>query len=321
MPVVEHEEEEERARSAAYTLGKELNSEQVEWLKKTLSEDAHDLISRLELFGYYQYKQSQDQEARSAWFEQLVALIDSYPGECGYVATIIMNSSGKLTAEEFKEVSALWQKKIEEAPNDGTVYGNAGSFLIWRDLESASNLLEKAQELEPGNVRWPAHLALFNFMAFQKGNADKRDVFAARTIKNSQRSVDLGSPTPWLDLEHIALCALHLGDYATVSEAAQRLQALDIHIAHSQSANAFLGLAALAQNDLENAKALLLKREDGYLSQGHFWRLAQGLLQAGEKQAVLDTIDLYSDKLSKSTVDRWKEEILGGGTPDFSEHF
>lgn len=321
MPVVEHEEEEERARSAAYTLGKELNAEQVEWLKKTLSEDAHDLISRLELFGYYQYKQGSDGEARAAWFEQLVALIDSYPGESGYVATIVMNSSGKLTAEEFNQVADLWQKKIADSPNDGTIYGNAGSFLIWRDLETASSLLEKAQELEPGNVRWPAHLALFNFMAFQKGSEDKREVFASRTIKNSRRSVELGSPTPWLDLEHIALCALYLKDFDTVKEAAEKLASLNIHIAHTQSANAFLGLAALEQNDIAQAKQLLLKREDGYLSQGHFWRLAKALLDAGEKQTVLETIELYSDKLSKSTIDRWKDDIAGGGSPDFSEQF
>lgn len=321
MPVVEHEEEEERARSAAYTLGKELNSEQVEWLKKTLAEDARDLISRLELFGYYQYKQTVEPEARAAWFEQLVALIASYPGESGYVATIVMNSSSKLTSEEFQQVSALWQRKIEEWPNDGAVYGNAGAFLIWRDLDRASQLLEKAQELEPGNVRWPAHLALFNFMAFQKGNKDKRDIFAERAIKNSKRTVELGSPTPWLDLEHIALCALHLKDFASVEEASQKLIDLNIHSAHKQSANAFLGLAAVQQNNLEKAKEFLLNKEDGYLSQGHIWRLAQAILEQGEKQAVLDTINLYSDKLSKTTVDRWKKDIAGGGTPDFSEQF
>ena len=308
-------EAEERARSAAYTLGKELSREQADWLEDTLKQDPEDLISRLELLGYYQFQT--EEQGQKQWCRHLLALIESHPDLTGYAAAIIMNAGRKMTAEQFEEARQLWQKKTAEHPHSANVHGNAGAFLLFADLEAADRLLEQACELDPFNVRWPAHLSLFHYMAFKKAG-QKAEYHAERVVTFGRRAVDLGSPTPWLDLEHMGECALAKGNAREARAFAVELSNLNVHATHRQAANAITGLAALLEGEKQTAVELLLATEEGFTSHRLIWKLACALLQEKEQDAVAACIELYRKPLGK-LADQWLADLEKGTAPDFRQ--
>lgn len=309
------QEQEERARSAAYTLGKELNEEQVAWLEENLKQEPQDLISRLELIGYYQFQSRE--EGQKLWCLHILALIENHPDLTGYAAAIVMNAGRKMSQEQFAEARNLWQKKTEEHPDNGAVHGNAGAFLLFADLETADRLLDRACLLEPFNVRWPAHLSLFHYMAFKKAG-DKAEYHAERVVKYGRQSVDLGSPTPWLDLEHMGECALAKGNPQEAKAFAAELSNLNIHATHRQAANAITGLAALQEGEKETAVALLLAKEEGFTSHRLTWKLAAALLHEQEREAVSVCINQYRKPLGK-LADQWLADLEKDSTPDFRQ--
>ncbi|MCA0313251.1 MAG: hypothetical protein LCH63_05350 [Candidatus Melainabacteria bacterium] len=331
--IKEREDEEERARAAAYTLGKELNDKQVEWLEMSLENKAEEsdaqtqldieekksqeLISRLELLGYYQFQT--DANAPSNWFRHLLGIIENFPNQSGYVASILMNSSGRLSSEQFSQANALWQKMAQERP-EPNVLGNAGAFLIWRDLKEANRLLEQAHLLESDNVRWPSHLALFNFMTYKRTADESLKQEAAKmTVKYGEITLALGSHTPWLDLEHVGECALYLNDFEKAIKCAEDLENLNIHKAHSQTANALRGLVFSRRHQPSLAVAALHKLEEGYGINSMTFKLAQELFNLGEIEAVKEFVRIYEAKLGRKRHLEWLEILETGKLPDFSQ--
>ncbi|MBN8662603.1 MAG: hypothetical protein J0M35_19700 [Candidatus Obscuribacter phosphatis] len=331
--IKEREEEEERARAAAYTLGKELNAKQVEWLEMSVDsktnesavegqldleeKKSQDLISRLELLGYYQFQT--DAEAPKNWFRHLLGIIENFPNQSGYVASILMNSSGKLSSEQFAQASALWQKMAQALPQPN-VLGNAGAFLIWRDLKEANRLLEQAHLLEPDNVRWPSHLALFNYMTYKKTKDESTKLESAKmAVKYGEITLALGSHTPWLDLEHVGECALYLNDFEKAIKCAEELEKLNIHKAHAQTANALRGLVAARSEQIALAVAALHKLEEGYSINSMTFKLAEELFKLGEIEAIKDFVGIYQAKLGAKRHLEWLDILESGNLPDLSQ--
>ncbi len=154
-------------------------------------------------------------------------------------------------------------------------------------------------------------------MAFKKAG-QKAEYHAERVVTFGRRAVDLGSPTPWLDLEHMGECALAKGNAREARAFAVELSNLNVHATHRQAANAITGLAALLEGEKQTAVELLLATEEGFTSHRLIWKLACALLQEKEQDAVAACIELYRKPLGK-LADQWLADLEKGTAPDFRQ--
>jgi hypothetical protein len=60
-----------------------------------------------------------------------------------------------------------WLEQVAADPMDGTVLGNAGSFLVWKDVDTAANLFERAYDRQPA-AGWLRQLVIaLNFEVYR----------------------------------------------------------------------------------------------------------------------------------------------------------
>jgi hypothetical protein len=144
--------------------------------------------------------------------------------------------------------------------------------------------------------------------------------------------------------EDVAFAAMGAGDYNMAKQLANELlinnvDTLSFNYGNTiHDANTLLGRIALMEDDIKQAKEYLIKSGEGPTSPqlssfGPSYVLAKALLKRGEKDIVLDYLDLVPNLLvhpSDSSNSRmmannqnkievlkkWKEEIISGKIPD-----
>jgi hypothetical protein len=144
--------------------------------------------------------------------------------------------------------------------------------------------------------------------------------------------------------ENIAFAAFGAGDYNRIKQLANEMlinnvDTLSFNFGNTiHDANTLLGRVALKEDDVEQAKAYLIKSGEcptspQLASFGPSYVLARELLERGEKDIVLDYLDLVPNLLvhpsdssnsrmmlnNQSEIDvvkKWKEEIMAGKIPD-----
>jgi tetratricopeptide (TPR) repeat protein len=145
--------------------------------------------------------------------------------------------------------------------------------------------------------------------------------------------------------ENIAFAAMGAGDYKRAKQLANEMlinniDTLSFNYGNTiHDANTLLGRIALMEDDLEEARAYLIKSGECPTSPqlssfGPTYALAQELLERGEKDIVLDYLDLvyilwadpknidpsdtrmiaYNQKKIE-VLNKWKEEIIAGKIP------
>jgi hypothetical protein len=262
------------------------------------------------------------------------------------------NTTSDFSDEDFREL----EQKLES--DDPTF---RFQFVAEKDI----SFILDAQKRRPQNFIWidlvNFHFAKERYMARQLENESERRILFENSVQyltesritlesvkladNEENENILNYYRGMLN-ENIAFAAMGAGLYDKVKQLANdmlinNVDSLSFNYGNTiHEANTLLGRVALKENDLNQAREYLLKSgkcptSPQLSSFGPSYVLARELLERGEKDIVIDYLDLVYDlwanpknnDSSKSPamannqkkidlLNRWKEEIMSGKIPE-----
>lgn len=331
--------------------GGKLNADQLPDLENKLEANAKNLPDRLRLIGYYQKKVGfGGMISDGPGVKALVGLVEHHP-----TFALAVNLTSPVLPPAFHEVARQWKAVAAANPQDALITGNAGTFLTsvtshyqTKHVGEGKELLLKAHQLEPQNPRWPrqlgrAHAPLLDIKTPGTVEIATRD--ACRTglnylevaykLTDEKARVSAGEKGELFLLE-MATMALAADESTRAKDyASELLQSLDDTTAKTNwnygnavyNGNVILGHIALAEGNIPEAKKFLLAaaRTPGSPQLGSFgpnMSLAEQLLMKGEKQVVLEYIELCGKfwKRGGARLDELKKAVEEGSKPKFSKY-
>jgi tetratricopeptide (TPR) repeat protein len=259
-----------------------------------------------------------------------------------------MNQNRFATEAEPEEARGPFAQKAREELNkseDAEVVGTAGYYLnFWGGVlnaqgktpsdyaDLAEKCLARAQALDPGNPEWARDLAnVYKGQAIKAKSPEERTAILRKRLENLEKALSTVSYRGALaDSSDLANAAFEAGEFEKAEMYARKALALasqnptDHYYGEALNhGNAVLGRVALHAGDVEKARSFLLAagqipRETKFDSFPDM-RLAKELLEHGQRQTVLDYLELCKSFWSGSgnPLDGWIETIKSGGTPNW----
>lgn len=310
------------------TLGAKPSPEEAEQLEAGLAENPDDLEARVRLIEYYA---PYEPATRRSWEAHLRWLLEKYPADEATAAL-----TRRIDAVPYEEASELaerlWLEQIERYPGDPRVQANAARFFTLADRELAEKLFEKARKLEPENPSWDEGVALLRRLEAREAEGEAGRTLARDAYETLQRTVAQAPPERrHRQLPELGKAALAAGDL----EAARRYADEMLQVAADSPDASYrddlvhyghlvLGRLAVRDGDLDQAKENLLAaaRVAGSFqlrSFGPNMTLAEELLRAGERDAVLEYLQLVGEFWSSGAerLETWRVAIESEEIPDF----
>jgi hypothetical protein len=301
---------------------RQLSAADIKLLEDQLRVDQSNMDVRVQLFSHYDEYEGNNlkhDNAEQKLFEQVLWLIENKPGLRGFMGSRIASTGDCFKPRTFAIAREAWLEQVSVAPVDGAILGNAGSFIAWRDFETASGLIERAYQLQPtegwlGTFVIHCHSELWRAPSIYKEKIYERIIeVGVRSLKSEPDGA------PFLTCECVSDAALGLGRYEIVRWCAEILCKWN-DPACAQTANAYLGLVALRENHLDLAIQLMSEMKRGYGPQHVVFRLATELFDVGERDSIIQLIGSFKNKIKTSTRDRWLEQIANNAPPDFKDY-
>jgi len=308
--------------------GRNLSSEGADSLEEKLVADPTDMVSRARLLGYYSRDMFRSKSAREAKGRHVLWLIENMP-EAEVLGIPAGQLNALLDAKVYLEGKKLWLEHIEKSPGNLAILGNAASFFLLRDRTLAEEFLLKARSLDPKNAEWAQELGHLYSLGMMGVPAEARKELAAKALEQFETAYDLTPDmTRSFMLQELAKAAIEAEEAEKANEYAHKMLASGGKDWNSGNnihhGNIILGRIALREGDIENARRHLLAAgkttgSPQLNSFGPNMTLAKELLEAGEKDAVLEYFDLCSRfwKMHRGRLDAWSATVKGGGIPEF----
>lgn len=310
--------------------GSRLTTEEVESLEKQIEKDPNDITSRTILLGYYFRKQYQDKSAREAKQKHVLWLILNSP-ESEVLATPYGELNVSLDKEAYSQGKKAWIDQLKKKPANLKLLENSANFFLQHDRELAVESLQKARSLDMKNPKWPKKLGFLYSLGMMRKPLEAKTNAAGKALEQYEIAYELSTDSQRDPLlKSLAKAALAANKPQKAKEYAEKMLSQNspgwnygnnIHYG-----NIVLGKIALASNDLEEAKKRLIEAgktpgSPQLNSFGPDMSLAKELLQKGEKDVVLEYLELCS-KFWKSSkylqkLHRWSAEVKEGKIPDF----
>ncbi len=302
-----------------------LSPDEVAALEQKVELDANDIASRVKLLGYYFLARSHSDAANSARRKHILWLIE-------HASTLDISGSPYAGVdhiadpEGYAQAKAAWLKQIEANPDDVRVLDNAAKFFTLSDRDRAIESLEKAHTLDQKNPEWLERLGHIHFLGMHSNSSAERMRAAKTALEYFESALGLSAPKDDHLLVYVAKSAL-AADESTKARgyAKQMLNKGDsgwnagINIHHG---NIVLGRLALREGNIEEAKKHLLAagKTPGAPTLNSFgpnMSLALELLEAGERDVVLEYFELCSKFWDREELDVWTKEVKEGRIPGF----
>lgn len=308
-----------------FEMGKkarQLSPPDIKLLEDQLRVDQSNMDVRVQLFAYYnEYKGNKlrHDNAEQKLSELVLWFIRHKPFLDGHMGHQLRTTGHCFGPKSFAMLREAWLEQVAAAPMDGIIMGNAASFIAWNDLETASGLFERAQELQP-NKGWLGIYVIHCHTELQGTSLPCKDQLRRQIIDAGMRSLK-SEPggAPFLTAEYVSDAALSLGRYELVHWCAQFLRDWNVP-ALEQMANAYLGLVALREENRELAIQLMLEMKRGYEPQSVVFRLARELFDVGEREPIIQLIKSFKRKLKTPVRNRWLQQIANNQPPDFDDY-
>jgi hypothetical protein len=316
---------EEDATIALTLQAANLTDDEAALLEAAARDSPDDLALRVSLLGYHSHRRfapGADHETRTG---HVLAVIERWPR-----SSIAGSPSAELYSVGqddggYAKGKAAWLRQVEAHPVDPLVMGNAANYFIHSDSTKAGELLRLARDLDTDNPEWSLRVGhLYSLQEIRADEAAGRD-WAAMALAEMERALRVGGAGR-LDYLHAAAGeAFKAGDLTKArAYASELLEKADL--THRGTAifygNQVLGLVCLAEGEIARAKEHLIASGQTTGSPvlhsfGPDMDLAHGLLQAGERAAVLEYLGLCSVfwAMGAERLAAWKTDIEGGRTP------
>jgi len=308
--------------------GSKLTAEEVESLEKQIEKNQSDITSRTKLLGYYFRKQFQEQSSREAKRKHVLWLILNSP-ESEVLATPYGQLDAFLDKEAYSQGKQAWIDQVKRKPANLNVLENSANFFLLHDRELAVESLQTARSLDMDNPKWPTKLGhLYSLDMITNSLKVKTDA-AGKALEQFEIAYKLSTDSQRdALLQSLAKAALAANKPQKAKEYAEKMLSQNIsgwnygnNIHHG---HIILGKIALALDDLEEAKKRLIEAgktpgSPQLNSFGPDMALAKELLQKGEKDVVLEYLELCSKfwKMGKDRLDKWSVVVKDGKIPDF----
>lgn len=299
-----------------------LSGAEIESLEEQLNLEPSNIYIRVQLMAYYgQYEGNElkHKHAEQKLSEQILWLIENKPADSGYLGCRFFTRGHCFKPKAFATLRQAWLEQVSAAPADGTILGNAASFIAWNDIETASDLFERAYAIQP-NAGWLGTFVIHCNSELWTCPALYADKIRKRIIDVGIRSLETepgGAPT--FTCQYVSDAALSLGRFDIVRRCAEILRRSDETVC-TQMADAYSGLIALRENNRALAVQLMLEMKRGYQPQEVVFRLAGELFDMGERESIVRLIRNFKRKLKTSARDRWLKQIANDERPDFNDY-
>lgn len=301
---------------ASTMAGMALSAREAEALEEALRTRPGDLDVRARLIGYYAGQELGGGRGGPERVAHVRWLVEHAP------ASDLAGSTYARTVpvEARAELEALWRRTVTAGSPSAATYFNAGRFLEPTAPDEAKRLLEEARRLDPSLPEPPSMEALIN--ALPPPPAED-----ARAPDGPQHGFSERTEALHTAIRNGRAGAMEAEAIALLKEAEQFRGDWNhgnaVHYGHTA-----LGLAAFERGEVkEAARRLLLAGATPGSPQldsfGPTFVLAQRLLEAGAKAAVLAYLDLCARfwEFGRGRLDAWRREIHQGATPRFGLKF
>ena len=314
--------------------GTQLTADDAEALEERLRGNPHDATARLQLIGYHSFRQWTDSTSVQRHGQLVLWMIRNDP-RSPLLAMPYGHIDPLRASEMYERAKESWLEHLEREPDDAVLLGHAAALLgnptslfeRVADRDLAVSLLERAQEADPGNAEWPFKLGHMHWLGGSRSMAGPDETTAAKALSHFERAYRLGGgaygPLALISVMRAAFAAGRVADaraYAVEAMASEDPLHRDGDTRHR--ANILLGRIALAEGDLEEAGKYLLAagQRQGSPSLSTFgpnMRLAQELLERGERDVVLAYFELCRAFWKEDRLDQWAALVRAGSMPDF----
>lgn len=312
-----------------FMAGHALSPQEAIELEVKIKLNPSDVDTRKILLGYYfgtQYQNEGDRKKRS---EHILWLVENAPESAAFQSPET-SINPQLDAQAHKAVKDKWQVVLRDAGERTGVIKSAVGWFSNSDFEQAAELAERGRELEPNEIYWPQKLArIYQHQAFWAG-PKKRNELLKSAFKEFERAYELADPMRKSYLrQDIAKVAIAIGDTDSAKKYANQMLEDDQEDWNTgnnvHAGNCILGLAALKEDNVEEAKKRLLaagatKGSPQLNSFGPNLTLAKALLKKGESKVVLEYLELCRKfwEMGGERLDTWTEDIENNRAPDFN---
>lgn len=301
---------------------KKLSAAEIESLEEQLHLEPSNLDVRVQILAYYgQYKGNElkHKNAQQKLFAQILWLIENKPSVSGYLRHEISRRGHCFKPKAFATLRQAWLEQVSANPSDGTVLGNAASFIAWNDFETASDLFERAYEIQP-EAGWLGTFVIHCNSELWTSPALYADKIRKQIVDVGVRSLETEpGGAPFLTCEYVSDAALSLGRFDIVRWCAAILSDWE-QTGCTQMGNAYLGLVAVREHNHALAVQLMLEMKRGYQPQEVVFRLAGELFDAGERESIAQLIRSFKKKVRTSARNRWLKQIANDERPDFRDY-
>lgn len=311
------------AQDAYFTQGISLSNKAAEALQIQADDNPSNLGARLQLLGFYNSKSLTNAGYRKAHLKLVTWIIENYP-DSHAAGSSYAHFHQFIDPKGFEAAKNLWLKQANADGSNVNVLRNAASFLTLDDPDAAMELLLKAQAQAPNDADLACQLGGLYDLSVQSLEGDARINQAAKAMAQFEIAVANDDPdyeNPYLRGD-LARAAFHANQPEKARRYANELLALSTSGKAIHDGNLVLGLVALKEGSVEQAKTYLLASAevlDGptITTSGPNMSLAQALLQQGEKEVVLEFFQLVGKFWKDKKLNRWTKQVNQDKIPDF----
>lgn len=324
----------ENAVNLSYKLigkGMKMTSDEAAKLEKEFEEKPDDFNLSAQLLGFYYYScYKKEPDASKKLGDFILSLIKSHPE----AAVLGSNPYGQLDFhnEKYAEAQQLWAQQVEKNPKSIPILMNAVKSAFKQGGELTEKYLLQAQTLEPDSREISQKLADFYRISREFPGADKKDLASKELAELTKlyKRPEYGIVKSMF-LSRMAKAALEIPgelDFAD-KEAGLMISLIETTSEERTAGELFYfgyftkGMVAVKKGDTDKAVEFLLKSAETsgspLFNRGPNMSLAKALLEAGQKDAVIEFLDKCGKfwKYDRSKREKWISEIKDGKTPDF----
>jgi tetratricopeptide (TPR) repeat protein len=317
---------------ALTSAGMALSATETEALEASLAQTPDDLITRVKLLGRYNGDRFHDDAVKQKRNGIILWIIRNKPESPVNALPYCELYPYIDGASVYAEARTLWLEKTGEGSTDTAIIWNAAAFLFQDDETACISLLRKGQALEPKNPRWPEKIA-FRHLINATHARDKAQSYtkASLALKEYEAALKL-TPLKYnqvLLYDELGILYFLIGRDDKATKYANGL-IKDVPVDDWNYGNGvhdgqtILGLIAIKNGDIAKAREHLaesasIKGSPQLNSFGPHMDLAKALLEKGQKDAVLDYLEMCGKfwSMGKDQLAKWNDEIRKEVTPDF----
>lgn len=312
--------------SSFYLKGRSLTADEAKRLEEALVGNPSDIASRFTLISYYFGKFS-EKEAKERRCTHVLWTIENLSSSdlLHHFPVARLNPYEKC----YETGKQLWLRSLDSSKGNLVVLRNAVDYFMIPDKLLAEKLLRQGVAAEPQNFKWHADLGqLFKLQVSVERDSVRRREVATKAVEEFELALKLAvDPIQQRNLKmDLGRMAFEAGD--VVKAQAIAAKALDedagawLRSDEVHSANTTLGLIALQNGDVQEAKRRLMLSADVEGSPvlnsfGPSMILAKGLLERGETQAVVEYLAQVGSFWKDRRITEWVAELRQGRTPNF----